>query len=78
MRYYIASGDCNNCEKCMRVCPTGAIVPAHMPPSGLNWWIVNSDYPYIIQELCDGCETRSTPYCLAECDQLAINVNMLV
>jgi Fe-S-cluster-containing hydrogenase component 2 len=78
MRYYISTELCDNCGKCLRACPSGAIVPAHMPPSSLNWWIVNSNNPYIVQELCVACERRTGPACIEECDRLAIKVNMLV
>ncbi len=78
MRYYINATRCDDCGVCATMCPSGAIIPARTTISNASWWAIAAEQPYIVQELCDGCETRSCPMCVAVCDREAIIVNMLV
>lgn len=78
MTYYINAAQCDDCGVCAPLCPMGAIIPARTSLSNTSWWAIVADQPYIVQELCDGCESSSCPMCVAVCDREAVTINMLV
>ena len=78
MRYYVTD-QCNSCMDCLETCPVHAI-----RTPGLRFFYAGEEhsplsyeFPFIVQEACDGCVEHVAPICVETCAVQAIFTNML-